>query len=95
MFQTAVAYEGGRHGHGVQHPLDGGGDLDVLAALPAAGGASRSGQFEQVGALVLIEEQGLRHRFQHVLGDTGDVALLQPCVPPGAHAGEGRDLLAA
>jgi len=75
--------------------LDGGRDLDVLAPVrPAVGGAGRFGQIDQVGALVLVEEQCPRDRFQHVLGDTADVALLQPRVPLGAHTGQDRDLFA-
>ena len=45
--------------------------------------------------LCLVELQRPRKRFEHGLGDTGEVAALEPRVVVDAHAGEERDLLPA
>ncbi len=94
--QAAVAHESGGHRHGVEQPLDGRRDLDVLAAgRRSAGGPGCSGQIEQVGAFVLVQLQRPRDRVENVLGDAADVALLKARVPLDADAGEHGDLLPA
>jgi hypothetical protein len=62
-----------------------------------AGGAGvgRTGQVEQMEPFGLVELQGSRDGFKHAVGDSGQVAFLQPGVVVGADPGEHRDFLAA
>ena len=60
------------------------------------GGVVRgAGQVEQVGAFGFVELQGTGDGFEDAVGDTGEVAALEPGVVVDADPGEHGDLFAA
>ena len=71
-------------------------------ALPGRSATARrarrpegAGEIEEVGALGLVELQGVCDRFEDAVRDTGHVAALKAGVVGDADAGQDGDLLAA
>ena len=95
--EASVAHEGRCAGHGVEEALHAGPDL-LLARSAAAGGrgvVGGAGEVEQVGAFGFVELQGAGDGFEDAVGDTGEVAALEPGVVVDAHPGEHGDLFAS
>ena len=55
----------------------------------------RAGEVEEVGAFGFVELQGAGDGFEDAVGDTGEVAALEPGVVVDAHPGQDGDLFAA
>ena len=80
--------------HGVEQPLDPLGQ--DRRATPPRGAVRRptgTSEVEQVGAFGLVECSARATASRTIIGDTVDVALLQPGVPVGADSGQHGDLL--
>src|ERR687897_2423447 len=91
--EASVLRDRGRAGHRVEQPLHARTDVRLgRAATPPSARLARAGEVGEVDTLCLVELQRPRKRFEHGLGDTGEVAALEPRVVVDAHAGEERDL---
>src|SRR5918995_6099780 len=92
--EASVLCDGRRAGDRVEQPLHA--RTDVLlgrAAATRSARLGRTGEVVEVDALCLVELQSPRKRFEHGLGDTRQVAALEPGVVVDTDAGEERDLL--
>ena len=95
--EPLVEHAGGQGHQRVQDLLDVGRDLLAAAAVrPGGPGRVRDvGQPEKVLPLGRVEQQGARHRAEHLGAGVDLAALLQPRVPGHPDAGQLRDLLPA
>src|SRR5829696_420413 len=94
--EASVLRDGRRAGHRVEQPLHARPDLLLgRAAATASARLGGTGEVVEVDPLCLVELQRPCERVEHGLGDTREVAALEPRVVVDAHAGEERDLLPA
>ena len=96
--EASVAHDGRCAGHGVEEALHAWPHLllgSVVGAGVVDGVVRGAGQVEQVGAFGFVELQGTGDGFEDAVGDTGEVAALEPGVVVDADPGEHGDLLAA